>query len=109
MKIAFIRRSTLYTVPGGDTVQVVQTAGQLIAMGISVDVLLSKDSIAYEQYDLLHFFNIIRPADIQVHMLPSWFETTGLSSIEAAVMHCNIVITDKGDTREYFLLRPIGS
>ena len=38
----------------------------------------------------------------KVHILPSWFETTGLSSIEAAVMHCNIVITDKGDTREYF-------
>jgi len=37
-----------------------------------------------------------------VHVLPSWFETTGLSSIEATVMHCNIVITDKGDTRDYF-------
>jgi len=38
----------------------------------------------------------------KVHILPSWFETTGLSSIEAAAMGCNIVITDKGDTREYF-------
>lgn len=38
----------------------------------------------------------------KVHVLPSWFETTGLSSLEAAVMGCNIVITDKGDTREYF-------
>ena len=38
----------------------------------------------------------------KVHVLPSWFETTGLSSIEAAAMGCNIVITDKGDTREYF-------
>jgi glycosyltransferase involved in cell wall biosynthesis len=38
----------------------------------------------------------------QVHVLPSWFETTGLSSLEAATMGCNIVITDKGDTREYF-------
>jgi len=37
-----------------------------------------------------------------VHVLPSWFETTGLSSLEAAAMGCNIVITDKGDTREYF-------
>ena len=37
-----------------------------------------------------------------VHILPSWFETTGLSSLEAAVMSCNVVITDKGDTREYF-------
>ena len=38
----------------------------------------------------------------KVHVLPSWFETTGLSSLEAAAMGCNIVITDKGDTREYF-------
>jgi len=38
----------------------------------------------------------------QVHVLPSWFETTGLSTLEAAAMGCNIVITDKGDQREYF-------
>jgi len=38
----------------------------------------------------------------KVHILPSWFETTGLSSIEAAAMGCNIVITDKGDAKEYF-------
>jgi len=34
-------------------------------------------------------------------VLPSWFETTGLSSIEAGVMGCNIVITDKV-MQEYF-------
>jgi glycosyltransferase involved in cell wall biosynthesis len=38
----------------------------------------------------------------QVHVLPSWFETTGLSTMEAAAMGCAIVITDKGDQREYF-------
>lgn len=38
----------------------------------------------------------------KVHVLPSYFETTGLSSLEAAVMGCNIVITDRGDTRDYF-------
>jgi glycosyltransferase involved in cell wall biosynthesis len=38
----------------------------------------------------------------KVHALPSWFETTGLSSLEAAILGCNIVITDKGDTKEYF-------
>jgi glycosyltransferase involved in cell wall biosynthesis len=38
----------------------------------------------------------------KVHVLPSWFETTGLSSLEAGVMGCNLVISDKGDTREYF-------
>jgi glycosyltransferase involved in cell wall biosynthesis len=38
----------------------------------------------------------------KVHVLPSWFETTGLSSLEAGVMDCNVVVTRKGDTEEYF-------
>jgi glycosyltransferase involved in cell wall biosynthesis len=38
----------------------------------------------------------------KVHILPSWFETCGLSTLEAAAMGCNVVITDKGFTREYF-------
>jgi len=41
-------------------------------------------------------------ANARVHVLPSYFETTGLSSLEAAVMGCNIVVTDRGDTRNYF-------
>ncbi len=50
-----------------------------------------------EQKELLHYYS-----RAQVHVLPSWFETTGLSSLEAAAMGCNIVITRKGDTYEYF-------
>lgn len=38
----------------------------------------------------------------RVHVLPSWFETPGLSSLEAAVCGCNLVVTDRGSTREYF-------
>jgi glycosyltransferase involved in cell wall biosynthesis len=49
------------------------------------------------QDELLQYYR-----EAKVHVLPSWFETTGLSSLEAAAMGCNIVITDKGDTREYF-------
>jgi glycosyltransferase involved in cell wall biosynthesis len=41
-------------------------------------------------------------ASSAVHILPSWFETTGLSSLEAAVMGCNLVLTKKGDTYDYF-------
>jgi glycosyltransferase involved in cell wall biosynthesis len=37
-----------------------------------------------------------------IHILPSWFETCGLSTLEAAAMGCRVVITDKGYTREYF-------
>lgn len=38
----------------------------------------------------------------KVHVLPSWFETTGLSSLEAGAMGCNLVVSPKGDTKEYF-------
>ena len=38
----------------------------------------------------------------KVHVLPSWFETTGLSSLEALYCGCNIVVTDYGDTADYY-------
>lgn len=37
-----------------------------------------------------------------VFALPSWVETPGLSALEAAVAGCNLVITDRGGTTEYF-------
>lgn len=38
----------------------------------------------------------------KVHILASWMETPGLSSLEAGVMRTNIVVTKKGDTEDYF-------
>ena len=38
----------------------------------------------------------------KVHALPSWFETPGLASLEAAAAGCAIVVSDRGSTREYF-------
>lgn len=38
----------------------------------------------------------------KVHILASWMETPGLSSLEAAAMNTNIVVTKKGDTEDYF-------
>lgn len=37
-----------------------------------------------------------------VHCAPSWYETPGLASLEAAVCGCRIVVTRGGSTREYF-------
>ncbi|MBB6109521.1 Glycosyltransferase involved in cell wall bisynthesis [Mucilaginibacter lappiensis] len=67
IKVAFITRSTIYTVPGGDTIQAVQTARHLTEMGITADIRLANESILYSHYDLLHFFNLTRPADILYH------------------------------------------
>jgi glycosyltransferase involved in cell wall biosynthesis len=38
----------------------------------------------------------------RVHVLPSWFETTGLVSLEAALSGCSLVSTSRGYAREYF-------
>jgi glycosyltransferase involved in cell wall biosynthesis len=68
MKVAIIARSTLYSVPGGDTIQAVETARHLTDMGVFTEVRLSNEEIIYTDYDLLHFFNIIRPADMLHHI-----------------------------------------
>ena len=41
-------------------------------------------------------------AAAKVHALASWFETPGLSSLEAGLAGCNVVTTDRGTTTEYF-------
>jgi glycosyltransferase involved in cell wall biosynthesis len=68
MRIAFITRSTLYKVHGGDTIQILETAEELRNLGIKVSIFLSHEKINYEDFDLLHFFNLIRPANILSHI-----------------------------------------
>ena len=41
-------------------------------------------------------------AGCKVHVLPSWFETPGLASLEAGLAGANIVVTEYGCTKEYF-------
>lgn len=66
-----LSRATLFSVPGGDTVQIKGTAASLINLGVQVHVKLTTDTINYSEYDLLHFFNVIRPADILPHIKAS--------------------------------------
>ena len=68
MKVAFIARSSLHSVRGGDTVQITNTAKHLQQLNVDVDIKLTHEKINYDQYDLLHFFNLIRPADILPHI-----------------------------------------
>ena len=71
IKVAMIVRSTLFTVKGGDTIQVTQTAAHLSRIGVVADVKITNEKINYSEYDLLHFFNISRPADILYHIKTS--------------------------------------
>lgn len=68
MKILFISRATLYKDKGGDTIQIVNTARYLEKLGAEVTIRLCNETIEYSKFDLIHFFNIIRPADILHHM-----------------------------------------
>jgi glycosyltransferase involved in cell wall biosynthesis len=68
MRIAFITRSTIHDVPGGDTIQIVQTATHLKELGLDVDICLTNHQINYSSYTLLHFTNITRPSDILFHI-----------------------------------------
>lgn len=63
-----IARSTLFSSPGGDTTQIEMTAKYLRELGVQVDIQLSNEHLKYNDYDLLHFFNIIRPDDILPHV-----------------------------------------
>jgi glycosyltransferase involved in cell wall biosynthesis len=68
MRLAFIARSSLHTSKGGDTIQILQTARHLVQLNIKVDIRLTDEKINYHEYDLLHFFSLIRPSDILPHI-----------------------------------------
>ncbi len=72
MRVLFISRATLFNVRGGDTVQMENTARALRSLGIEVVIeLCNNKHIDYSIYELIHFFNIIRPADILYHIYKS--------------------------------------
>lgn len=64
MKVLFLARSTLYSQPGGDTLQMQQTAAYLQQLGIEVDIRLRGQKAKPRDYDVVHFFNLFRPADL---------------------------------------------
>lgn len=63
MKVLFQSRSTLFTVPGGDTVQLMKTAESLRKLGITVDISTELEP-SLVGYDLVHLFNLMRPQEV---------------------------------------------
>lgn len=69
MRVLFISRPTLLSVPGGDTVQMQKTKEYLEKdFEIVVDIWNGSKNVDYNSYDLLHFFNLIRPNNILQHL-----------------------------------------
>ena len=50
-----------------------------------------------ENDDLYNLYKVCR-----VSVLPSWLDTPGLVNLEAGAMGCNLVVSSKGSTKEYF-------
>lgn len=71
IKAALISRSSMYTTKGGDTMQVLNTARELKKLGVEAQVFRASEKINYAEFDLLHFFNLIRPADHLYHIRKS--------------------------------------
>jgi glycosyltransferase involved in cell wall biosynthesis len=61
MRILFVSRPTILTVPGGDTIQMQNTAKALLAFDVQADFYEGDSSVDFNTYDLIHFFNITRP------------------------------------------------
>jgi glycosyltransferase involved in cell wall biosynthesis len=111
IKVAIISRSTLFTVIGGDTIQVLQTARFMNHYGVTADIKLTNEEINYSSYDLLHFFNITRPADILCHIrkatLPFVVSTILINHSEYDKFHRKGIVGMmfrylSADTIEYF-------
>lgn len=68
MKVLFISRTSIFSFKGGDTTQMVNTAKHLKEFNVEVDIYDNSNEIDYKIYDLIHFFNITRPAEILFHI-----------------------------------------
>lgn len=86
------------------------TSHQLVIVGkASPNSQYYYDQCKLEAGENVHFISHVDHNELAqlykvaaVHALISWMETPGLSTLEAAVMGCNVVVTDRGDTKYYF-------
>lgn len=79
---------------------------QLVLIGNIADKIYFNECMKFKNIVYLGFmdnyniYNAYRFA--KLHVLPSFIETPGLSSLEAAASGCNIVSTNEGCAEEYF-------
>ena len=85
-RVLMIARPNLFSYPGGDTTQIRQTANSLRKRGHLVEI--NPTEIDYSQFDLIHFFNLIDPEDILVHIKNQdlyilWVRSSKVYTLEA--------------------------
>lgn len=65
MKVLFITRPTVFSGPGGDTVQLLKTKEYLEGLGKGIEVTIATEvTPQLDGYDLVHFFNLRNPQDL---------------------------------------------
>jgi glycosyltransferase involved in cell wall biosynthesis len=57
MRILMLSRDDVYSVPGGDTIQMVQTKSELEKLGVQVELATINQAPDVEGFDLIHVFN----------------------------------------------------
>ena len=82
MKVLFQSRKTLFSVPGGDTTQILKTKEYLEKLGVFVDISLELTPNVSE-YDIVHVFNLMRPQELylQVKNAKKYGKKVALSTI----------------------------
>ncbi|MGB0175789.1 MAG: glycosyltransferase family 4 protein [Owenweeksia sp.] len=78
IRVLFISRATLHSQAGGDTLQMEQTARFLHSQHCEVTIYRG-EQVQEEDFDILHFFNLTRPADLLPFI--SWSVPKVISSI----------------------------
>lgn len=79
---------------------------RLVLIGSINDISYFNECIKYKNVvylgfiDSYHIYNAYRFS--KLHVLPSFMEMPGISSLEAAASGCNIISTIEGCTKEYF-------
>ena len=85
MRVLFVNRSSFLSFKGGDTTQLLMTAQELRKLNVDVTIYEPGNSIDDTQFDLIHFFNITRPATILAILkkskLPFIYPTTGVGPL----------------------------
>jgi glycosyltransferase involved in cell wall biosynthesis len=91
--------------------ELLKAAKQIVIPVVFVVNINQPEKIYFKQltnYRFIHIKKLTQPelfalySIAKAHVMPSWFETPGLASLEAAFMGTQIVTTDRGCTKEYF-------
>lgn len=105
MHVVLLSRSTLFSQRGGDTIQILRTSEALKALEMDVTIVLHGETLPDEPIDLIHFFNIGRPADALPYLKSTscpWVVSTIDVDYDAFDQGRGIMKSLSSNAREYF-------